>query len=98
MNPLIGIFKAHTAHFQLQVLLAVQMNIKFMGDLIEQSIIQAMTDVLHNEINLIRHTPDAHELGLRFVINLCYYTNMSPSHRVLAISVESNNLRSPTCI
>ncbi len=39
MNPSIGIFRARTTHFQLQVLLAAQMNTKIMGDLIEQSII-----------------------------------------------------------
>jgi hypothetical protein len=31
MNPSIGIFRARTAHFQLQVLLAVQMNIEIVG-------------------------------------------------------------------
>ncbi len=94
MNPLIGIFKARIAHFQLQVLLAAQMNTK----IVKQSVIQEMTDVFHDEINLMKRTPNAHELGLRFMINLCYYTNMSSSHRVLAIDVESNNLKSPTCI
>jgi hypothetical protein len=98
MNPSIGIFKAHIAHFQLQVLLAAQMNIKIVGSLIEQFIIQGMTDVFHDEIDLMKRTPDAHELGLRLMINLCYYTSVSPNHRVLAISAESNNLRSPACI
>ncbi len=98
MNPLISIFRAHTTHFQLQVLLAAQMNTEIVGDLIEQSVIQRMTDVLHDEIDLMRRTPDAHEFGLIIVINLCYYINVSPSHRVLAISAESNNFRSPACI
>jgi len=103
MNPSITIFKACTAHFQLQVLLAVQMNIETMGGLIEQSIIQGMTNVLHDDINLMRCTPYAHELGLKLVINLCYYTSVSPNHCVLAIgaftiSAKSNNLRLPTCI
>ncbi len=57
-----------------------------------------MTDILPNEINLMRRTPDAHELGFKLVINSCYYTSVLPNHRVLAISVESNYLRSPTCI
>jgi hypothetical protein len=65
------------------------MNTEIVGDLIEQSIIQGMTDVLHNKINLMKHTLDAHELGLRLVINLCYYTSVSPSHHVLAISAET---------
>jgi hypothetical protein len=74
------------------------MNIKIVGDLIEQYVIQGMINVLHDEINMMRRTPDAHELSLRFVINSCYYTSMLPNHRVLAISVESNNLRSLVCI
>jgi hypothetical protein len=98
MNPSIGIFRARIAHFQLQVLLVAQMNTKIVGDLIEQSVIQGMTNVLHDEISLMRRTLDAHELGLRLVINSCYYTSMSPSHCVFAIGAESNNLRSPTCI
>jgi hypothetical protein len=98
MNPLIGIFRARIAHFQLQVLLATLMNIEIVGGLIEQSIIQGMTDIFHDEINLMKRTPDAHELGLKLVINLCYCTNVVPSHRVLAISVESNNLISLACI
>jgi hypothetical protein len=98
MNPSISIFRAHTAHFQLQVLLAAQMNTEIMGGFIEQSVIQRMTDVLHNEINLMRRTPDAHELGLTLVINSYYYTSVSPNHHVLAISAESNNFRSPMCI
>jgi hypothetical protein len=98
MNPLISIFRARTAHFQLQVLLAAQMNIEIVGGLIEQSVIQRMTDVLYDEINLMKRTLDAYELGLTLMINSCYYTSMSPNHRVLAISAESNNFRSPTCI
>jgi hypothetical protein len=78
--------------------LAAQMNIEIVGSFIEQSIIQGMIDVLHDEINLMKHTPDVHELGLRPMINSCYHTSVSPNHRVLAISVESNNLRSPACI
>jgi hypothetical protein len=98
INPSIGIFRARTTHFQLQVLLAVQMNTEIVGGFIEQSVIQRMTDILPNEINLMRRTPDAHELGFKLVINSCYYTSVLPNHRVLAIGVESNNLRSPTCI
>ncbi len=103
MNPLIGIFRARIAHFQLQVLLATLMNIEIVGGLIEQSIIQGMTDIFHDEINLMKRTPDAHELGLKLVINLCYYTSVSPNHLVLAIDAftigaKNNNLRSPTCI
>jgi hypothetical protein len=74
------------------------MNTEIVGGLIEQSVIQGMTDILHDEINLMGRTADAHELGLRLVINSCYYTSVSPSHRVLAIVAESNNLRSPACI
>ncbi len=74
------------------------MNTEIVGGLIEQSVIQGMTDILHDEINLMRRTVDAHELGLRLMNNSCYYTSVSPNHRVLAIGVESNNLRSPTCI
>ncbi len=98
MNPSISIFRARTAHFQLQVFLAAQMNTEIVGGLIEQSVIQRMTDVLHDEIDLMRRTPDAHELGLTLVINSCYYTSVSPSHCVLAISAESNNFRSLACI
>jgi hypothetical protein len=103
MNPSTDIFKARIAHFQLQVLLTVQMNIESVGDLIEQSIIQGIIDALHDSINLMRRTPDAHELGLKLVINLCYYTSVSPNHLVLAIDAftigaKNNNLRSPTCI
>jgi len=68
------------------------------GGLIKQSIIQGMTDVFHGEINLMRRTPDAHELSLKLVINSCYCTSVVPSHRVLAIGAESNNLRSLACI
>jgi hypothetical protein len=98
MNPSISIFRAHTAHFQLQVLLATQMNTEIVGGFIEQSIIQRMTDVLHDEIDLMRRTLDTHELGFTLMINSCYYTNVSPNHRVLAISAESNNFKSPACI
>jgi hypothetical protein len=98
MNPLIGILWARIAHFQLQVLLAALMNIEIVGGLIKQSIIQGMTDIFHDEINLMKRTPDAHELGLKLVINLCYCTNVVPSHHVLAISAENNNLRSLACI
>jgi hypothetical protein len=98
MSPLISIFKARIAHFELQVLLAPQMNTKIVGDFIEQSVIQGMTDILHDEINLMRRTPDVHELGFRLMIKLCYYTSVSPSHRVLTISAENNNLRLPACI
>jgi hypothetical protein len=69
------------------------MNTEIVGGLIEQFVIQGMIDVLHKEINLMRHTPDAYELGFRLVINLCYYTNMSPCHHVLAIGAKSNNLK-----
>jgi hypothetical protein len=79
-------------------LLAGQMNIEIVGGLIEQSIIKGMIDVLHNETNLMRHTLDAHEFGLRFMINSCYYTSMSPSHHVFTIGAKSNNLRSLACI
>jgi len=78
MNPLISIFRARTAHFQLQVLLTAQMNTKIMGGLIEQSVIQGTIDVLHDKINLMKRILDAHELGLKFMINSCYYTSMSP--------------------
>ncbi len=74
------------------------MNTEIVGGFIEQSVIQRMTDVFHDEIDLMRRTPDAHELGLTLVINLCYYTSMSPNHCVFAISAESNNFRLPTCI
>ncbi len=37
-------------------------------------------------------------MRMNLVSNSCYYTSVSPNHRVLPISVESNNLRSPTCI
>ncbi len=74
------------------------MNTEIVGGLIEQSIIQGMIDVLHDEINLMRRTPNAHELGLKFMINSCYCTSVVPSHRVLAISAERNNLRSLACI
>jgi hypothetical protein len=74
------------------------MNIEIVGNFIKQFIIQGMTDVFHDKINLMRRTLDAHELGLRLMINSCYYTSVSPSYRVFAIVVESNNLRSPTCI
>jgi hypothetical protein len=62
-----------------------------------------MTNVLHDDLNLMRCTLDAHELGLKFVINLCYYISVSPNHRVLTIgaltiSAKSNNLRLPACI
>jgi hypothetical protein len=74
------------------------MNTEIVGSLIEQSVIQRMTDVLHDDINLMRRTPNAHELGLTLVINSCYYTNVSPNHHVFVISAESNNFRSSTCI
>jgi hypothetical protein len=57
-----------------------------------------MTDILHYEINLMKHTPNAHELGVRLMINSCYYTNMLPSHCVFTIGAKSNNLRSLVCI
>jgi hypothetical protein len=57
-----------------------------------------MTDVLHDDLNLMRRTLDVHELGLKLVINLCYYISVSPNHRVLTISAKSNNLRLPACI
>jgi hypothetical protein len=74
------------------------MNTKIVGGLIEQFIIQGMIDVLHKEINLMRHTPDAYELDFRLVINLCYYTNVSPCHHVLAIGAKSNNPKLLMCI
>jgi hypothetical protein len=74
------------------------MNTEIVGDFIEQFVIQGMTNVLHDEINLMRRTLDAHELGLRLVINSCYYTSVSPNHCVIAIDAESNNLILPTCI
>jgi len=74
------------------------MNTEIVGGLTKQSIIQGMIDVLHDEINLMRCTLDAHELRLRLMINSCYYTSVSPNHRVFAIGAESNNLRSPACI
>jgi hypothetical protein len=45
-----------------------------------------MNGVFHDEINLMSHTLDAHELGLRLVINLCYYT------RVLKVIVFSPSM------
>jgi hypothetical protein len=98
MNPSIDIFRARTTHFQLQVLLIAQMNIEIVGGLIKQSIIQGMTSVIHDDVNLMRRTPDAHELGLKFVINSCYYISVSPNHRVLTIGAKSNNLRPLVCI
>ncbi len=74
------------------------MNTKIVGGLIEQFVIQGMTNFLHEEINLMKHTPNAYDLGFRFVINSCYYTNVSPSHHVFAIGVESNNFKLPVCI
>jgi hypothetical protein len=74
------------------------MNTEIVGRLIKQSTIQGMTNVLHAKINLMRRTPDVHELDLRLVINSCYYTSVSPNHRILAISAESNNLKSSMCI
>jgi hypothetical protein len=35
---------------------------------IKQSVIQGMIDILHDEINLMRRTPDAHEFGLKLVL------------------------------
>jgi hypothetical protein len=76
----------------------MQMNTKIVGDLIKQSVNQGMINIFHDKINLMKRTPDAHELGLRLVINLCYYTSVSPSHRVLTIGAKSNNLRLSACI
>jgi hypothetical protein len=74
------------------------MNTEIVGSLIEQFVIQGMTDVLHDEINLMKRTLNAHELGLKLMINSCYYTSVSPSHRVLTIGAESNNFRLLACI
>jgi len=74
------------------------MKTKIVGSLIKQSVIQGMIEIFHDEINLMKRTPDAHELGLRLVINSCYYTSVSPSHHVLTIGAESNNLRLLACI
>jgi hypothetical protein len=98
MSPLIGIFRACTTHFQLQFLLATHMNIEIVGGLIEQFVIQKMTNVLHDEINMMKCTPNTHEFGLKLVINECYHTSMSANHCVFAIGVERNNVRLPTCI
>ena len=70
------------------------MNIDIVGGLIEQSVIQKMTNVIQDEINVMKCTPYSYEFGLKLVINECYYTSMSPSHCIFAIGVESNNVRS----
>ncbi|CAM6028325.1 unnamed protein product [Sphagnum balticum] len=98
VSPVVRFPWAHlTIHIHDEFLLVMQVHAPLVDDFNPLPILRQGSRILDDNVNLMRHAPDAQHWELSNLFEACHDSTMASSHSVLAIGQHRHELGTPNC-
>jgi hypothetical protein len=96
VSPLVYLLWAHlTVHIHDELLLATQVHTPLVDNLNPLPILKQGSRILDDNVNLMRHAPDAQHWELSDLLEANHDSTMASNHSILAIGQHKHELGTP---